>query len=286
MGNNIIRAILNIVEYGEYDLGKYATTSRIRINAVGDQLEYYVKDAIASSFYLAPEGKNAAYQRVLSYTGTQNHPPDFMIRGGDAFEIKKLESFAGSIQLNSSPPRAKLRADDPMITAECKNCESPSWAEKDLFYAIGAVIGSKLECLTFVQGACYAAENNYYGKILRELKNNVDSALDSLNLEKDSSTKELGRVNNADPLGISLLRVRGVWIIKNPLKVFEEELRYSENKFNLFAIIEKGKYDSFPKEDTAELEINKNIIKREIKIKDPNTSGKTMDAILISFTSK
>ena len=50
MGNNIIKAITNIVNFGNYDLKDYASKSHIRINAVGEQLEFFVKDSIANSF--------------------------------------------------------------------------------------------------------------------------------------------------------------------------------------------------------------------------------------------
>ena len=36
-----------------------------------------------------------------------------------------------------------------------------------------------------------------------------------------SETKELGRKNKIDPLGISSLRVRGMWIFQTPQKIFE-----------------------------------------------------------------
>ena len=35
-----------------------------------------------------------------------------------------------------------------------------------------------------------------------------------------SETNELGRVNKVDPLGITYLRIRGMWGIENPIKVF------------------------------------------------------------------
>ena len=50
MANNILRAILNIAAFGNNDLRSYASTYLNRINAVGEQLEFYIKDAVATSF--------------------------------------------------------------------------------------------------------------------------------------------------------------------------------------------------------------------------------------------
>src|SRR3989344_9023391 len=123
MANNILRAILNIVTFGNNDLKSYASTYLNRINAVGEQLEFYVKDAIASSFSLPQTKKQAAYTQVFSYLGNQNNPPDMIIKNSDAFEIKKIESFTAALALNSSPPKDRLRAEDIRITEACRKCE-------------------------------------------------------------------------------------------------------------------------------------------------------------------
>jgi hypothetical protein len=47
---SLLTAIRNISEFKTNDLRNYFTTYAIRINAVGEQLEYYVKDAISGSF--------------------------------------------------------------------------------------------------------------------------------------------------------------------------------------------------------------------------------------------
>jgi hypothetical protein len=50
MAPNVLRAILNIASFDNNDLKGYASTYLNRINAVGEQLEFYIKDAISSSF--------------------------------------------------------------------------------------------------------------------------------------------------------------------------------------------------------------------------------------------
>jgi hypothetical protein len=286
MTNNILRAILNIVAFGNNDLKSYASTYLNRINAVGEQLEFYIKDAIATSFKLAQAQKQAAYSEVFSYLGNQNNPPDIIIKNSDAFEIKKIEAPFASLALNSSPPKDRLRAEDIRITEACRNCESLAWKEKDLFYVIGNAKGGVVRSLFFIQGTCYAADHKVYDKVHEPIKAKVDSVLDSLGLEK-GETVELGKVRKVDPLGITELRIRGMWSIENPLSVFEDICKIEDgNKLNLFALIRKEKYLSFPKEDIKELENSKEISVKDVKIKDPNNPAKLVEAKLIKYKQK
>lgn len=49
---------------------------------------------------------------------------DAMLRGGDAIEVKKIESNTGDIQLNSSHPKDKFLFTGSMITEACRNAEN------------------------------------------------------------------------------------------------------------------------------------------------------------------
>jgi hypothetical protein len=285
MGNNILRAILNIATYKNNDLKSYASTYLNRINAVGEQLEFYIKDAIASSFKLPQGKKEEEYSRVFSWLGNQNHPPDIILKDSDAFEIKKIESLKSALALNSSPPKNKLLAKDIRITADCKKCDGGNWKEKELFYVIGNAKGGVVNYLFFVHGTCYAAEHNIYEKVHEPIKKEVDSVLDSLGLEK-GETVELGKVKRVDPLGITELRIRGMWSIENPINVFKDLCKLENNKFHLFAILKREKYLSYPKEDIREIEANKEISIKDIKIKDPNNPAKLIEAKLIAFVIK
>ena len=113
----------------------------------------------------------------------------------------------------------------------------------------------------------------------------MDSVLDSLGLEK-GETVELGKVRRVDPLGITELRIRGMWSIENPLNVYSGLYELGKNKFHLFALLSKEKYLSYPKEDLKELESNKEISVKDVKIKDPNNPAKLMEAKLITFVIK
>ena len=286
MGTNILRAILNISSFGNNNLKSYASTYLNRINAAGEQLEFYIKDSLASSFKLSADKKQEAYSKTFSWLGNQNHPPDLIIKGSDAFEIKKIESFGSSLALNSSPPKNKLRSSDERITADCKNCDGGNWKEKDLFYVVGNAKGGTIKYLFFIQGTCYAADHSVYEKVHEPIKKEIDSVLDSLNLEK-GETVELGKVRRVDPLGITELRIRGMWSIENPINVFSN-LHKIDNaeKFHLFALMKKEKYLSFPKEDIKEIESANNISVKDVKIKDPNNPAKLIEAKFVSYKQK
>lgn len=285
MANNLLRAILNIVSYKNNNLKSYSSTYLNRINAVGEQLEFYIKDAIASSFKLPQNKKEEEYSKVFSWLGNQNHPPDIIIKNGDAFEIKKIEGLKSTLALNSSPPKDRLFAEDIRITADCKKCDNGNWKEKELFYVIGNAKSGTINYLFFVHGTCYAADHKIYEKIHEPIKKEIDTILDSLRLEK-GETVELGKVKRVDPLGITELRIRGMWSIENPINVFENLCKLENNKFHLFALLRKEKYLSYPKEDIRELESNKEISVKDVKIKDPNNPAKLVEAKLITFIIK
>jgi len=78
-----------------------------------------------------------------------------------------------------------------------------------------------------------------------------------------------------------------MWQIQNPLKVYESSCKISDkDKFHLFALLRKEKYDSFPKEDTKELENHPEIHVKDIKIKDPNNPANLIEAKLITSVEK
>ena len=286
MANNVLTAINNIVAFGNHDLKSYASTYLIRINTVGEQLEFYMKDAIANTFTLPMDKKEEIYSSVFSHFGTQNHPPDLIIKNADAFEVKKIESPGSPLHLNSSPPKNKLRVSDIRITDKCRDCEGTPWVEKDLFYAIGHTKKNNIKYLFLIHGDCYAADHEFYDKIHSPIKKKVNEALDSLGFEKGKGV-ELGKVKRADPLGITELRIRGMWQIKNPIKVYENICKIeNKDKFHIFALMKKEKYNSFPKEDKKKLESNDEIDTKDIKIKDPNNPAKLMEAKLISHKEK
>ena len=280
MNTNILVAIKNIVKSPVTNLVSFYN-SHNRINNVGEALEIYIKDVFANSVNVPSlEEKNRIYSEVFSYLGNQNNPPDIMIRGGDAIEVKKIESATSGLALNSSYPKDRVYCDSPMITSACKSCED--WSVKDLIYVVGNVKDSKLKSLWFVYGDCYAAQPETYERI----KNKITAGINELSDVELAETNEIGRVNRVDPLGITYLRIRGMWGIDNPRKVFNYISNIvNDGEFNLNLIISESKYKSFPESDRKSLEqlndSNFNVL--DIKIKSPNNPAQLINAKLITF---
>lgn len=276
---NIINAIINIVEKPVLELQAFYKAKN-RANNMGDALEEYIKDMFASSIDFDTVERNKALSNTFSYLGNQNNPPDSMLFGGDAIEVKKIESKDAGLALNSSYPKAKLFATSDMITSACRDAEN--WTIKDLIYAVGVVKDHSIQSLCFVYGEDYAACADIYESVRRKL---IDGILEIPNVEF-SETKELGRVNRVDPLGITYLRIRGMWHIQNPFSVFNYVyVRNHRNRFNFMAIINEVKYNTF--ENKAELEtlseVNENLTIENIQIKNPNNPAQLKNAKLITF---
>lgn len=83
---------------------------------MGGALEEYVKDIFVDTVgELDLEIRNQKISSHFSYFGNQNNPPDSILCGGDAIEVKKIESRGASLALNSSYPKSKLYAASNML---------------------------------------------------------------------------------------------------------------------------------------------------------------------------
>lgn len=276
---NIINAIINIVTNPITEIQQVHYGNN-RANNMGEALEEYVKDAFAGSYGINEVERQTLFSETFSYTGNQNNPPDAMLLGGDAIEIKKIEAPKSGLALNSSYPKAKLYADSSMISATCRAAEE--WDVKDMIYAVGVVKDLSLKSLCFVYGVDYAAEAEIYERIKSTIKTGVETIPDV----EFAVTNELGRVNRVDPLGITYLRIRGMWGIENPFCVFNYLFeRDSTKEFNLMAVINNEKYNSFTNKSELEqlsTEIDELTIS-DVRIKDPNNPVRLKDAKLIVF---
>lgn len=279
--SNIINAIIQLVENPKFELRKYSE-SHNRANNMGEALEEYIKDIFAGTVNETDENiRNQKLSEVFSYLGNQNNPPDSMLWGGDAIEVKKIESNDSSLALNSSYPKAKLFADSPMIKKACRTCEN--WTVKDMIYAVGVVDDNNIKSLALVYGDDYCAEKSVY----EQIKSVIKTGVESITGVEFAETKELGRVNRVDPLGITYLRVRGMWGIENPFSVFDYVYKRDYNKkFNFMALINNDKYYSFDNyydlenlcASIEELQIT------DVKIKNPNNPAQLKSAKLITYT--
>ncbi|WP_347172617.1 NgoPII family restriction endonuclease [Polaribacter uvawellassae] len=278
---NILEAIINISQLEELTVKDIAFGNN-RATSVGDGLESFVKDAFTNTFNeLDKKIKLDKYKNAFSYQGSSRTPPDLMLKNGDAIEVKKTESLTSELQLNSSHPKSKLLSTSSLINKHCKTCEV--WTEKDFIYTIGHVPkGSKiLSSLWFIDGSIYAADEDVYLSLKKTLTNNIEAAP---NIDF-SPTKEIGRVNSVDPLKITNLRIRGMWLLLPPYKVFDYVHGYDSNKkFQCITILPILKYNSFPEKSKNKLEAIKTISTTNIEVQDPNNPVNMIDCKLIKFT--
>ncbi|MBA7496928.1 hypothetical protein ES702_07537 [subsurface metagenome] len=283
MSTNILKAIYNIVKNPITDLVSHYQSPN-RINSVGEALEFYIKDIFCNSLEIEDlNEKNKIYSKNFSYIGNQANPPDLIIKKGDVVEVKKIEGPRAGIALNSSYPKDKLYSDSPMITQSCRGCED--WTEKEVVYVVGVAKKNKLKSLWFAYGNCYAASRETYERI----KDRISLGIIDLENIEFSETRELGRVNKVDPLGITYLRIRGMWHIENPSKVFEYlPVAKSNSGFAMNAIILKENYSSFSKEDRERIEKLKvkNFSIKDVGVKSPNNPAKLLEAKLLTFTEE
>ncbi len=272
---NILDAILNLVENPKPMLQDFYKSSN-RANSMGEALEKYIKDIFCNTVNSDEREAIKKHSEVFSYLGNQNNPPDIMLKGGDAIEIKKIQSPTSALALNSSFPKAKLYSNSPMITVDCRECEK--WNEKDLLYVVGHVKSKELKYIWFIYGDIYAAKNSIY----KNLKTKISEGITSIPNIEFTETNELGKLNRIDPLGITYLRIRGMWGIENPNKVFNYICSYDKNKnFQIFLLLRKTKFESFSDDSKNKILKSKKLIVEDVEIKNPNNPANLIDCKLI-----
>jgi len=276
--SNILKAFVTIVNNNKINIDTLKSGNN-RANNMGEGLENFIKNAFAHILNEDDELKRLSiFENIYAYMGNKNNPPDLILKNSDAIEIKKLESKNSAIALNSSYPKAKLHADSPMITKACRECEA--WSEKEMLYAIGYTAQSQLKSLWFIYGDCFCADKEIYERI----KETISSGITSIADVEFTPTNELGKVKKVDPLGITDLRIRGMWHIENPTKIFNYLYNYDETKsFQLICLMKKEKYNSMPLEDREAVERLENVSVRDVRIKNPNNPVQLMDGKLLVF---
>lgn len=276
---NTLRALIHIHQTASVAVTPVTGGSN-SMTDVGEGLENYVKKAYAECLQ---EQKKAlckkAIEKAFSYTGGQNNPPDGMLQGGDALEVKKSDSGA-QIQLNSSFPKKKLTINDSKINNKCREAEGGQWTSKDMVYIVGRVPDKILKSLFFVYGDCLAADDPIYQKPLDSISASAANYGDQV-----KETKEIARISNVGVLGNAHLRVRGMWLLDIAFKDI-----YPPDKtanLNVICLMRKEKYEKFPEKDRQEIEdianIKPNIEISDRKIDCPDNKGKKIDVKLIEM---
>lgn len=280
MNSNVLIAIKNLVENPIFSIVSHYS-GRNRVNGVGDALEKYVKDLFAGTLFCNDEYlKMQQYQEVFSYTGNQNNPPDIILKNGDAIEVKKVQGNTNALALNSSYPKDKLYADSTMITSNCRNCEQ--WNVKDIIYIVGNTTDTHLKELWFVYGDCYAADKEIYERI----KDTIINGLHSIPNIELAETNELGKIKKVDPLGITDLRVRGMWSIFHPKKVFDYIPKQSIlSDFKFYCVMKTEKFEQFLQEDKDSLYnlVDDKFFIHDIQIRNPNNPAQLIPVKFMEF---
>jgi NgoPII restriction endonuclease len=276
--SNLLKAIKTIIENPITEVSRHYA-SRNRANSVGDALENYIKDVFCGTINESNENlRLSKIESVFSWSGNQNQPPDLILKNGDAIETKKIQSPDAALALNSSHPKSKVY----FGTTNRHHVETKPWQNKDIIYAIGCTNDSNLKYLWFVYGDCFVADKEIYEKI----KQTISAGINSISGVEFTETKELGKVKKVDPLGVTDLRIRGMWHIENPNKIFRYINPLDESSiFQLSCLMRAEKFDSFPSEDKNFLLscTAPNYSIQDVKIKNPNNPSQRMDAKLIIF---
>ena len=277
---DILKAIHNISKLENWNIEEVILSSN-RAISMGEGLESFVKNAFADTFKIENQNeKHLLFSEIFSYEGSKRTPPDLMIKNGDAFEIKKTEVLSTEIQLNSSHPKSKLFKTSTLINNHCKNCET--WEEKNFHYIIGHIPTGKnvLSSIWFIDGSVYAADEEVYTNI----KDSISDVLENSNEFDFSETNEIGRINYVDPLKITNLRIRGMWLLQPPYKVFDY-LNLYDNKANFqsIALISKKHYFNYSEESRKLIENNPKISIKEVFVKNPNNPIQLIESKLIIF---
>ena len=276
--SNIIDAIYNLVQNPILKLTEFYHV-RNRANNMGDALEEYIKDLFANTFDSSATERKQIHSHVFSYLGNSNNPPDAMLMNGDAIEVKKIESPNSALALNSSYPKHTLKASSTLINAACRNAEQ--WQEKDMIYAVGVVNETKLKHLCMVYGLDYCASEECYLRI----KNTIKAGVEAIPGIEFTDTKELGHVNKVDPLGITYLRVRGMWGICNPWTVFDYIYKRDMSKeFNFMCIINENKWNTFNNTELITNLVVDGFTITDVQISNPDNPALLVNAKLIKYT--
>ncbi|MFW2235959.1 NgoPII family restriction endonuclease [Aliarcobacter butzleri] len=281
--SNILKAFIHTINSYQSNISTM-TNGNNRANNMGAGLEEFIKNIFAGTINETNEqNRLIKFSQTYSYSGNKNNPPDLILQNSDAIEIKKLESHNTAIALNSSYPKAKLFSNSSMITTTCRNCEQ-NWTVKDMLYVIGNVPKNtnSLKSLWLVYGDCFCADKEVYERI----KDTISIGITTIPNVEFTETNELGKVKKVDPLGITDLRIRGMWHIENPTKIFNYLYSYDETKsFQLICLMKKEKYESFSLVDRQIIENlnNPNVSVNNVRIKNPNNPVQLMDGKLLVF---
>jgi len=244
----------------------------------GKGLELWVKHFLAGTINRSNDDQVIEeWNKKFSFHGGSSNPPDVMMKGSLAAEVKKTEGKTGALQLNSSWPIRTLHKSDQHITNECRKAEN--WTEKPFLFFVGQVKQktNSLSNLSIVDGRCLSDEEHVYLGVIAQVRAQM------LQLG-GAVTKEIGRFNELDSTGRTNLRVRPMFSLSNPVSIFSAIFTNSDTAdFVLNVLLPESSYDLFPPEERHRIEnINSQLNVKRTRVSDPTDSSSEMKAVLIS----
>lgn len=286
---NTLFAYKNILDHNSTKLPPIISKKGNSSNNQGDSFEIFIKDMYCKTSMQYPylEDKERDYKNYLSWLGDSKHFPDMIVRGGEGVEIKKLSTFA-NLPLNSSFPKNYIYPDTQNLPTEIIDS---SWTQKNVVYATCNVPkknNSQAKCSTvwLAYGNTFVADKKVYLNMIDGIRAGAKSANQQASFVK---SKELARIQNVDLKKYTTLRVRGMWELLNPQKVFSQYL----NKTNLVVpagttrvnmIVLDSDFQNMVQPDFSNL-INQNrLVITQIDIPDPNKNGTLKAQLFEGYT--
>lgn len=297
--SNIIKAIINIINHRQAFYAGQTAGNVNMMNARGVTLEHFVRDAFAGTFG-NPGGIQRWSNTCFSYLGGGNTPPDMILKGSDAIEVKK-ENHVCKLQLNSSFPMDKLHRNNPKLSKAASDCDGGNWVSKDILYVIGTDPQAQFgpEKLWMVYGDCFSASPQVY----QNIENDITNAVQSIPNYNWVQTNELAKAVDVDPLGVVDLRVRAMWSLTHPNVLFQNLITtciqqngsnyanpqiftYNRATFQMYVLMTLSKFNSLPQVDKQTILNlrNNNLLIEDVAIADPNNPAVSLYCKLICYS--
>lgn len=277
---NVLVALKNILDRNSSILTPIFRSNG-SANAAGDSLEFFVKDMFCTgaSQYQYEQEKMKKYNEYLSWTGNSSNFPDFIIKGGVGVEPKKLNNQSySSLALNSSYPKDYIYPDSQNLPKEINEEE---WERKEVIYVAGNLNtqNNKLLSLWFAYGNTMVADRSTYISLIDEIREAVASTNATL-----IASKELARAKGIDPLKLSNLRVRGMYELEHPHKVFSEYITRDDiptDASKIFVVMLNDDYIALEEQPDFTTHFASGKLKKtQIYIPNPNNPSEKLEAIL------
>lgn len=265
-------------------------------NAAGDSLEYFIKDMFCTGAekYQYDHEKDRVYNKFLSWSGDSSHFPDMIVAGGVGVEPKKVNNHGeANLALNSSFPKDYIYP----TTQNVPQINEKGWQKKPIIYAVGNLNTkkgddeNKLFSLWLVYGNTFVADRSVYSSMVNEIRGAIRNASNA----DLANSKELARAIGIDYLKYTNLRVRGMYELRHPSKVFGkyvDHLKLPKNKSHVYLVMLKSEFENIKKDMGAQwadlesslrsFETQGTLNKLEVTLPDPNDVNNELDAIIFA----